>query len=70
MAPSVADAYQGQGLGRLLMERTIELARRLGRRRMLLLGGAQADNARAIALYRRLGFTAAGRFEQPRGAPN
>lgn len=70
VALSVAGAYQGQGLGRLLMERTIGLARRLGRRRMLLLGGTQAEDARAIALYRRLGFIAAGQFEQPRGAPN
>jgi ribosomal protein S18 acetylase RimI-like enzyme len=70
VAPSVADGYQGQGLGRLLMTRVVALARGLGRRRMLLLGGTQADNARAMALYRGMGFKTMGEFEHPAGVLN
>jgi ribosomal protein S18 acetylase RimI-like enzyme len=70
VAPSVADACQGQGLGTRLMALVCDLARQLGRRRMLLMGGTQADNARAVALYRRLGFQTAGEFEHPAGVWN
>jgi GNAT superfamily N-acetyltransferase len=70
VAPSVADAWQGQGLGTRLMTLVCDLARQLGRRRMLLMGGTQADNARAVALYRRLGFQTAGEFEHPAGVWN
>jgi GNAT superfamily N-acetyltransferase len=70
VAPSVADAYQGQGLGTRLMRLTCDLARGLGRRRMLLMGGTLADNARAVALYWRLGFETVGAFEHPAGVLN
>jgi ribosomal protein S18 acetylase RimI-like enzyme len=70
VAPSVADTCQGQGLGTRLMTLVCDLARRLGRERMLLMGGTQADNARAVALYRRLGFQIAGEFEHPAGVWN
>jgi ribosomal protein S18 acetylase RimI-like enzyme len=70
VAPSVADAWQGQGLGTRLMTHVCDLAGQLGRRRMLLMGGTQADNARAVALYRRLGFETAGEFEHPAGVWN
>jgi acetyltransferase len=54
IAVTVADAWQGCGLGRLLLERIIDAARRNGVRR--LTGDVLASNARMLALARRLGF--------------
>jgi acetyltransferase len=54
IAVTVADAWQGCGLGRLLLERVIDAARRNGVRR--LTGDVLATNARMLALARRLGF--------------
>lgn len=46
---------RGQGLGRALMEASIELARRMGADRMDL--GTSEDDVAARALYESLGFT-------------
>jgi acetyltransferase len=54
VAVTVADAWQGCGLGRLLLERVIDAARRNGVRR--LTGDVLAANARMLALARRVGF--------------
>jgi acetyltransferase len=54
IAVTIADAWQGCGLGRLLLERVIEAARRNGVRR--LAGDVLATNARMLALARRSGF--------------
>ncbi|MDP7740707.1 MAG: GNAT family N-acetyltransferase [Lentisphaeria bacterium] len=62
IAPCVADAYQGQGLGRLLMNAVFELARELGCRRITLLGGVQSDNPDGIRFYESLGFKHVGTF--------
>jgi putative acetyltransferase len=52
---SVAGPWQGRGVGRLLMQALCDYADRwLGLRRIEL--QVYADNARAIALYRRFGF--------------
>lgn len=70
VAPSVADSYQNIGLGSRCFQYVIGLARRLGRRRMVLLGGTQGTNERAIHFYARHGFQAAGSFEHPAGVIN
>jgi acetyltransferase len=54
VAVTVADAWQGSGLGRLLLERVIDAARRNGVKE--LTGDVLATNARMLALARRLGF--------------
>ena len=54
IAVTVADSWQGCGLGRLLLERLIEVARRNGVR--CLTGDVLATNARMIRLAQRLGF--------------
>jgi acetyltransferase len=54
IAVTVADAWQGCGVGRLLLDRVIDAARRNGVRR--LTGDVLATNARMLALARRLGF--------------
>jgi GNAT superfamily N-acetyltransferase len=70
IAPSVADACQNSGLGSLLMRRTVEIARNLGRRRMVLMGGVQAVNERGIHFYQKHGFRTVGAFENPPGFLN
>jgi ribosomal protein S18 acetylase RimI-like enzyme len=70
VAPSVADALQGRGVGRALMEHAIDRATAHGRDRIVLLGGVQAANVRAVRLYERLGFVRAGEFEHPPGCVN
>lgn len=62
-APSVADDWRGSGLAQQLFEFVKQAAIAKGFRFMILWGGTQATNARAIAYYRRLGFQEAGRFE-------
>ncbi len=70
VAPSVADAVQDRGLGSLCMEHVIRVARRLGRRRLVLMGGVQATNWRAIHFYLKHGFRRMGTFEHPPGRSN
>jgi len=62
VAPSVADAYQSQGLGSLLMPHVFAVARRLGRRRVVLMGGVYQANERAVHFYKKMGFQAVGTF--------
>jgi ribosomal protein S18 acetylase RimI-like enzyme len=62
IAPSVADDYQGRGLGSVVMDRALALARRLGRRQAILQGGVQAANSRAIHFYEKCGFCKVGSF--------
>ncbi len=70
LAPSVADTHQNSGLGSLVMSYLFWLATSLGRRSMVLLGGTQATNARAVHFYRKHGFSEVGSFEAPRGVGN
>ena len=50
--------FQGSGLGRRLMEWSVEHARAMGRKRLLL--GVKADNAAALGFYERVGFERIG----------
>ncbi len=50
----VASEFQGRGLGRVLMESAIALARRAGKRYLWL--GVWQQNTPAIAFYGRMGF--------------
>ncbi|MBR6027931.1 MAG: GNAT family N-acetyltransferase [Clostridia bacterium] len=60
---SIAKAWWGLGIGRALTEACIECARAAGYLQLEL--EVVADNARALALYRRAGFVEYGR--NPRG---
>jgi N-acetylglutamate synthase-like GNAT family acetyltransferase len=51
---TVASAYQGQGISRLLIERCLYKARELGARKVTLYSNHQL--ARAIGLYEKYGF--------------
>lgn len=50
----VHQEHQGAGIGRALVDRVIQLARRRGAERIWLT--VERENTRAIALYRRMGF--------------
>jgi len=63
LAPSVADAYQSQGLGSLMLQHLLGLLPRLGRRRLLLWGGVHTDNPRAVHFYTKFGFRRVGEFK-------
>jgi GNAT superfamily N-acetyltransferase len=65
VAPSVADTYQNKGVGTQLMQHTINIARRLGRKRIVLMGGVFVVNERAVHYYQKLGFQRAGSFIAP-----
>ncbi|MBL8095356.1 MAG: GNAT family N-acetyltransferase, partial [Anaerolineales bacterium] len=66
----VADGYQSVGLGGQVLAHVLDLARQLTRRHVVLLGGTQATNARAIHFYEKHGFRTIGSFEEPAGADN
>jgi ribosomal protein S18 acetylase RimI-like enzyme len=51
--------FRGRGIGRRLIEETIAQATQLGFEKLELT--VHASNERAIALYRRVGFTEEGR---------
>jgi RimJ/RimL family protein N-acetyltransferase len=54
----IVPAYRGQGLGRRLIEATLQAARDAGMERIEL--SVHADNGRAIALYEKVGFVREG----------
>ncbi|MFE0515819.1 GNAT family N-acetyltransferase [Streptomyces sp. NPDC058964] len=62
IAPAVADHLQNRGLGTILLKDTLAFLRSSGRRIVVLFGGTQASNARAIRAYEKAGFAAAGAF--------
>ena len=58
-AIALEQAYCNGGLGTILMQKAIDKAREIGFEQMEL--GAYADNDRAIALYKKMGFQECGR---------
>lgn len=54
----IMPSYRGQGLGRRLIEATLQAARDAGIERVEL--SVHADNSRAIALYEKVGFVREG----------
>ena len=58
---------RGQGIGRLLIERLIDLARELGYHKMVL--AALIHNEAGVALYTRAGFTRVGIYHE-QGQPD
>lgn len=70
LAPSVADDYQDKGVGSIVMRHVIDSALRLGKTRMVLMGGTQGTNARGIHFYKKYGFRIVGDFQEPTGFNN
>lgn len=62
-APSMGDAFQNRGIASSAMPHVIDLARGRGARSLVLMGGTQATNARAIAFYEKFGFRRFGGYQ-------
>jgi len=61
-APSVADNWQSQGIGNALFQFIISGLKLLEIKRIILWGGVQADNHKAVNYYRKNGFQTLGEF--------
>ncbi len=61
-APSVADAYQNQGVGIQMARCVMASARTMGLQQVILMGGVLARNERAHHFYYKLGFVDVGEF--------
>jgi ribosomal protein S18 acetylase RimI-like enzyme len=61
-APSVADEWQGTGLGSLMLHFLVRHFSKIQPARFILWGGVQADNAAAVHFYRKNGFRELGTF--------
>jgi RimJ/RimL family protein N-acetyltransferase len=68
--PTLADTYQGRGVGTLVFPLITEVVQRLGRTRIILWGGVLVDNARAIRFYEKNGFRLIGLFAGADGSPS
>ncbi|GAA5215187.1 GNAT family N-acetyltransferase [Corallincola platygyrae] len=62
-APSVADDMQSQGLASAVMPLVIEYVKSLGASSLVLMGGVQATNERAVGFYRKFGFEPFGGYQ-------
>lgn len=62
LAPSVADDLQGKGLASQMMPCLFDFARQLQVRNLILMGGTQQGNDKAIRLYKTAGFIEVGQF--------
>jgi GNAT superfamily N-acetyltransferase len=64
IAPSVADDWQGKGMGSNFFVYVIDcLKKEFGISRLILWGGVQSDNEKAVRLYKRFNFNYLGDFE-------
>jgi GNAT superfamily N-acetyltransferase len=62
LAPSIADDLQGKGLASQMMPCLLDFARQHQVRHLVLMGGTQQGNDKAIRLYKRAGFIEVGQF--------
>ncbi len=62
-APSVADQWQSQGVGNALFNFLLRDLKTKGIRRIILWGGVQNDNKKAVNYYIKNGFKKVGHFE-------
>ncbi|MGW0708713.1 N-acetyltransferase family protein [Streptomyces sp. NPDC002643] len=60
--PTLADDHQGRGVGTKVFPLVADVARRFGKKRIILWGGVLADNPRAIRYYEKQGFRTVGPF--------
>ena len=62
-APSVADDWQSQGLGNIMFGFIVNHLKTIAIKRIILWGGVQSSNQRAVNYYTRHGFRNLGQFE-------
>ena len=61
-APSVADDFQNSGLGTKMFNSMLNEVKNEGYKTIVLCGGVQATNARAVHFYEKYGFQHKGSF--------
>ncbi len=61
-APSVADLWQSSGIGSQLFYLILSDLKQTGVKRIVLWGGVQADNERAVNYYKKNNFVPVGQF--------
>ncbi|MEI6060093.1 MAG: GNAT family N-acetyltransferase [Bacteroidota bacterium] len=62
-APSVADSWQSLGVGNSLFRFILDELRSKGIKRIILWGGVQCNNEKAVNFYLKHGFRILGQFE-------
>lgn len=62
-APSLANDWQGKGIGKVLWDTVKTHLQQLQKKRVILWGGVQTSNTRALRYYEKNGFTPLGEFE-------
>ncbi|MBL0355616.1 MAG: GNAT family N-acetyltransferase [Chitinophagaceae bacterium] len=62
-APSVADKWQSRGIGKMLFSYILNDLYTGNIKQVILWGGVQASNEKAVNFYRKLGFQTMGSFE-------
>ncbi len=62
-APSVADEWQSQGIGNSLFQYVMHELQSNDIKRIILWGGVQSDNLKAVNFYKKHGFRILGKFE-------
>lgn len=62
-APSLADGWQGKGVGQAFLTYILQHLPSTTINRLILWGGVQANNERAVAYYRKNNFIILGEFE-------
>lgn len=60
--PTLADDFQGRGLGTKAFNEVVEIVRNFGKKRILLWGGVLELNFPAVKYYEKLGFKKAATF--------
>jgi ribosomal protein S18 acetylase RimI-like enzyme len=63
-APSVADLWQGCGIGNRLFYFMLADLKKTGIQRIVLWGGVQADNQKALNYYKKRNFRVLGQFSR------
>jgi diamine N-acetyltransferase len=63
IAPSVADEWQSTGVGQLLFDYVLSEIKTRNAKQLILWGGVQTDNNKAVRFYQKNGFRSLGHFQ-------
>nr|WP_294906057.1 N-acetyltransferase [uncultured Lacibacter sp.] len=63
IAPSVTDEWQSSGVGQLLFDHVLNEIKNRNAKQLILWGGVQTDNTKAVRFYQKNGFRSLGHFQ-------
>jgi GNAT superfamily N-acetyltransferase len=63
IAPSVTDEWQSAGVGQLLFNYVLDEMKNRNVKQLILWGGVQIDNIKAVSFYHKNGFRSLGHFQ-------